>query len=176
MVLSFKDMEPQINKNVFIAWNATVSGQVILKNKVSIWYNATLRADLDRIEIGSGTNIQDNAVIHVDPDGPAIIGKNVTVGHSAVLHACTVEDGCLIGMGAIILDHTKIGKESVVGAGALVSGNKEFPPRSLIIGSPARAVRQLKDEDIAKVRENTLNYQEMARLTAQNNKAGSWYT
>lgn len=163
MIHEIDGKKPTIGKNVFIAWNAEVAGRVTLKDNASVWFGAILRGDVDDIIIGEGSNIQDGTVIHADEGVPCTIGKHVTVGHRAVLHGCTVEDGCLIGMGAIVLDKAVIGAGSVVGAGALVTQGKEFPPRSLIIGSPARVIRTLTDADVEMIQKGALHYIENAR-------------
>ncbi len=137
-----------------------------LAEETSVWFSATLRGDLAGITVGRGTNIQDGATLHVDTGLPLVIGDGVTVGHNAVLHGCTVEDDCLIGMGAVILSGARIGRESIVGAGALVTEGKVFPPRSLILGSPARAVRRMDDAGVEEIRENGRAYVGLAREAA----------
>lgn len=159
-------MEKRINKAIFTAPNAAVTGRVELAEETSVWYGASLRGDLAPVSIGKGTNIQDNATVHVDTDTPTSIGSGVTVGHNAIIHGCTVGDDCLIGMGAIVLNRAEIGKESIVGAGALVTEGKSFPSRSLIIGSPAKAIRTVTDEELEKIRANAVRYVESARKHA----------
>ena len=158
MIISFKDKKPVIPDSVFVAESADLIGDVRAGENCSFWYNVTVRGDIAPVILGDNTNIQDNSVIHVGHDVPAVIGSNVTIGHSAIIHACTIEDNTLIGMGAIILDFAVIGKESIVGAGALVTGGKKFPPRSLILGSPARRVRELTDEEIHGIYKNASSY------------------
>ncbi|MBK1832451.1 gamma carbonic anhydrase family protein [Roseibacillus ishigakijimensis] len=143
----YEGSSPQLGEGVFIAASADVIGRVTLGPRASIWYQATLRGDINDIVIGEDSNVQDNAVLHLSDDLPCIIGREVTVGHSAIVHAATVEDGALIGMGAIVLDGSVIGAESIVGAGALVTGRTIVPPRSLVLGSPARVVRTLSEEE-----------------------------
>ena len=142
----------------WIAPTAAVIGRVVLKKDASIWYGATLRGDNDPIVIGEGSNIQDNSVIHTDTGEPVTVGDHVTVGHNVILHSCTVGDGSLIGMGAILLGRCVIGKNCLVGAGALVTEGKTFPDNSLIVGSPARAIRTLTDEEIAKMQRGAPGY------------------
>ena len=142
----------------WIAPTAAVIGRVVLKKDASIWFGATLRGDNDPIVIGEGSNIQDNSVIHTDTGEPVTVGDHVTVGHNVILHSCTVGDGSLIGMGAILLGRCVIGKNCLVGAGALVTEGKTFPDNSLIVGSPARAIRTLTDEEIAKMQRGAPGY------------------
>ncbi|MDR2581829.1 MAG: gamma carbonic anhydrase family protein [Fibromonadaceae bacterium] len=146
-IYSFKDKNPVIGERVFIAPGARIIGEVILEDDVSIFHNAVLRGDINSIKVGKGTNIQDNATVHLARDKGVVIGEGATIGHNAIIHACTIEDYCLIGMGACIMDNAVIGHHSIVGAGALVTSGKEFPPYSLITGSPARRVRDLTKEE-----------------------------
>jgi carbonic anhydrase/acetyltransferase-like protein (isoleucine patch superfamily) len=139
---------PQIPPSAYIAKEATVIGRVRLGERTSVWPGAVIRADDDTIDIGDATNVQDGAVMHVDPGCPLKVGANVTIGHQAMLHGCTVGDGSLIGIRAVIYNHAVIGRDSIVGAGALVTEGKTFPDRSLIVGVPAKLVRQLTDEDL----------------------------
>lgn len=147
LVLPYLDHSPVIGKEVFIAPNASVIGQTRLGDRVSIWFGSVLRGDIAAVEVGEGSNIQDNSVLHVGDDDPCIVKRNVVVGHNAILHGCTIEDGCVIGMGTIILNRAVIGEGSVVGAGALVTQGTIIPPYSLVLGSPARMRRELTDEE-----------------------------
>ena len=159
-------MTPSIAQNVFIAQSADIIGEVSIGSGSSIWFGCVVRGDVNSISIGENTNIQDLSMIHVThytrenrSDGfPTIIGDNVTVGHRVMLHGCVVEDACLIGMSATILDGAVIGKESIVGAGSLVTKNKKFPPRSLIMGNPAKFVRELNDDEVASLYKSATNY------------------
>lgn len=144
---SYKDWEPLLHDPVFLAPGARIIGRVEIGEKSSVWYNAVIRGDVDRVQIGRGTNIQDGTVVHEDEGYPCIVGDNVVVGHNAVLHGCTIGDNVIIGMGAIILSGAKIGANSVVAAGALVPGGREIPPNSLAVGSPAKVVRELLPEE-----------------------------
>jgi carbonic anhydrase/acetyltransferase-like protein (isoleucine patch superfamily) len=137
---------PSVHPSAFIAPSADVIGDVEVGENASIWFGAVLRGDINRIVIGANSNVQDNAVVHLADEYPAIIGSFVTIGHSAVVHACVIEDECLIGMGAIILDGAVIGARSIVGAGALVTPGTIIPPGSMVLGSPAKVTRTL-DED-----------------------------
>ncbi|MFP4365382.1 MAG: gamma carbonic anhydrase family protein [Spirochaetia bacterium] len=158
MIHAIGNNEPKVPASAWIAWNAEVAGMVELGVNVSIWFSASVRGDIARISIGQDSNIQDGSVVHVDHSVPAIIGESVTVGHSAVLHSCEIEDNCLVGMGAIVLSRAKIGEYSIVGAGALVTEDKVFPPRSLILGSPAKRVRDVTKKEMANILQNAKHY------------------
>ncbi len=168
MLHSFEGLHPQIAPDVFVAPGAHIIGDVKIGSDSSVWFGSVLRGDIHRIHIGKRTNIQDLSMLHVThytlsdkSDGnPTIIGDDVTIGHHAMLHGCIVENACLIGMRATILDGARIGEESIVGAGALVTKGKIFPPRSLIIGSPAKVVRQLNDEEVASLYNSAYRYVE----------------
>ncbi len=140
---TFLRKKPVLGKKVFIAGNATVIGDVTLGAHASVWYGAVLRGDINRIVIGHHTNVQDNAVLHLADDFPCVLGNWVTVGHGAIVHACKVGDEVLVGMGAVILDGAVIGKQSIIGAKALVTGGTKIPPGSLVLGAPAKVVRKL---------------------------------
>jgi len=146
---TFLRRKPKIGKGVYIAKTATVVGDVTLGAHSSVWYGAVLRGDINKIVVGHHTNIQDNAVLHLADDFPCILGNWVTVGHSAVVHACKVGDETLVGMGAIILDGAIIGKQSLIGARALVTQGTKIPPGSLVLGAPAKVVRKLTKEERA---------------------------
>lgn len=163
MIHKFNGMTPDIEKANFVAMSADIIGNVTAEENSSIWFNCTIRGDIESIRIGKNSNIQDNTVVHVGYDVGTVIGDNVTVGHSTIIHGCTIGDDCLIGMGAIILNHAVIGKESIVGAGALVTTGKKFPPRSLIVGSPAKRIRSVTDEELEGTRENTKSYVKISR-------------
>jgi carbonic anhydrase/acetyltransferase-like protein (isoleucine patch superfamily) len=140
---------PQLGKNAFVADSAQVIGKVTLEENASVWFGTIIRGDSEHIRIGRNSNVQDSSVLHADEGIPLTLGENVSVGHKVMLHGCTVGDGSLIGIGAIVLNHAKIGRNCLVGAGALVTEGKEFPDGSLILGSPAKAVKQLTPEQIA---------------------------
>ena len=159
MIYTFKGMHPSFDESNFIAPSADIIGDVVLGSRTSVWFNVTIRGDIHRIRIGRETNIQDNAVVHVTNEtGPATIGDRVTIGHSAIVHACTIEDNVLIGMGAIILDNAVVGTGSIVGAGALVTSRTIIPPGSMVLGTPAKVVRALSEEEIAAIGEFADNY------------------
>jgi carbonic anhydrase/acetyltransferase-like protein (isoleucine patch superfamily) len=137
--------------NYFIADTATVIGKVRLLNFASVWFGAVLRGDNEWIEIGEGSNVQDNSTCHTDKGFPLTIGKDCTVGHNVILHGCTLEDGSLVGMGSIIMNGAKIGRSSIVGAGSIITEGKQFPEYSLIIGAPARVIRTMDAAQVAKM-------------------------
>ena len=147
----------------YIAEGAVVKGQVTFGNGASIWYNATVRGDSEPIEIGSNSNIQDNAVVHVDLTHKVVIGDNVTIGHGAIIHGCTIGDNTLIGMGAIILNGAVIGKNCIIGAGALITQGTNIPDGSLAFGNPAKVIRPLTDDEIAENSRNANHYVEIAK-------------
>lgn len=154
---------PDIHDGVYVAQSAEVIGQVTLQADASVWYQAVLRGDTDHLEVGEGSNIQDGAVLHADPGFPLKVGKGVTVGHQAMLHGCTIGDGSLIGIQAVILNGAVIGENCLVAAGAVVKEGAEFPPNSLIVGAPAKVVRELDDKAIEGMRRNAAGYVEKAR-------------
>jgi carbonic anhydrase/acetyltransferase-like protein (isoleucine patch superfamily) len=166
MIHRIGESTPDVEPAAFIAWNAEVVGEVRLGRDVGIWFSATLRGDIAGITIGDETNIQDGSTLHVDEGLPLSIGQRVTVGHNAVLHGCVVGDDCLIGIGAVVLSGAVIGAQSIVGAGSLVTEGKSFPPRTLIVGSPAKAIRSIDDAMLAKVRANAAQYVRLARQAA----------
>lgn len=146
---TFLRKQPVLGKGVYIARGAVVVGDVTLGDDVSIWYNAVLRGDINRIVVGQGSNIQDNSVVHLADDYPCLIGQYVTVGHSAIVHACAIGDECLIGMGAVVLDGAEVGAQSLIGAKALVTQHTKIPPGSLVLGAPAKVARALTAEERA---------------------------
>lgn len=158
---------PRIHSAAFVVPNTTVVGDVTLAEHASVWYGAVLRGDINRIVVGAQSNIQDNAVVHLSDDNPAIIGERVTVGHSAIVHACTVDDEVLVGMGAIILDGAEIGARSIIGANALVTAGMKVPPGSLVLGSPAKVARQLSLGEQEKISYWARKYVENARIYRQ---------
>lgn len=147
----------------FIAPNAAVIGDVTLYENSSVWFCCVLRGDADRIEIGAGSNIQDGTVIHADPGFPTVVGENVTVGHNAMLHGCTIGDGTLVGINAVVLNGARIGKGCLIGANALVTEGTEAPDGSMLLGSPAKVVRQLDDETQLMLQHNADHYVGNAR-------------
>jgi len=160
---SYENHVPVIHASAFTAASADIIGRVALLEESSVWYNATLRGDINEIVIGPRSNVQDNVVIHLSDDHGCYVGELVTVGHSAILHACTVKDEALIGMGAIVLDGAVIGERSIIGASALVTGGTMIPPGSLVLGSPAKVVRTLSAEEQSKVKDWALKYVHQSR-------------
>lgn len=174
-VLNIFDKAPVIDKDVFVAPSAAVIGDVQIGKGSSIWYGSVLRGDVNIIRIGSGTNLQDNSLVHVAKSNlsgkvlPTIIGDNVTVGHSAVLHGCTVEDEAFVGMGAILLDGVVVEKNAMVAAGALVRQNTKIPSGEVWAGNPAKFLRKLTDEEIAFISQSATNYTNLAQVHAAEN-------
>jgi gamma-carbonic anhydrase len=162
----FLGQTPQVSAAAFVAPNATVLGAVKLGSQSSVWYGCVLRGDINTIEIGEGTNIQDLTMVHLADDHGVKIGRYTTVGHSAIVHACEIGDECLVGMGATILDGARIGDQCIVGANALVTQRFEAPPGSMILGSPAKVVRALTPEECAGIKIWALKYIEVARAHA----------
>ncbi|KAJ9443463.1 hypothetical protein DIPPA_08868 [Diplonema papillatum] len=152
------DKKPTREEDTWVAPNAAVIGMVTMKKGSSVWFNATVRGDMEQIVIGEGTNVQDGAVVHADKGVPTTIGKNVTVGHMAMLHGCTIGDGCLIGIGAVVLNKSVIGEGCLVGANAFIPEGKVFPPNSLIIGSPAKVVKELTPVQAAMLKGSAPHY------------------
>lgn len=157
-IIEYKGKKPVLGERVFIAEGAKVIGDVEIGDDSSVFYNAVIRADLAEIRIGKRTNIQDNVTVHLSTGVGVHIGDNVTVGHNAILHACDIDSDVLIGMGAIVMDGAHIKSNCVVAAGALVPQGKEYPERSLIVGAPARVVRELTEDEIRKFHENGEHY------------------
>lgn len=160
MIRNFKDKNPQISQESFVAENAVVIGDVTMDTDSSIWFSAVVRGDEDKIVIGKGSNIQDNATVHVGKGHPAMIGDYVTVGHNAVVHGATIEDQVLIGMNAVILNGVHIGTGSIIGAGTVLLENTVVPPNSLVVGVPGKVKGQLNEKQVDSIRENAIHYVE----------------
>lgn len=162
-ILEFGENQPQIAPGCFIADSARIIGAVVLEEAVSIWFGAVLRGDVGSITVGPRSNIQDLACVHMtDGVSNVRIGADVTVGHGAIIHGADVGDGCLIGMGSILLDNVVIGAECVIGAGTLITANKKIPPRSLVLGNPGRVVRELNEGELAQTRKSAPHYEALA--------------
>ena len=162
MILKYQGIEPNIDDSCYISENATVIGRVTMKKNANVWYGTVVRGDGNHITIGENTNIQDNCTVHINENMPTLIGDYVTVGHGAIIHACTIGNYVLVGMGAIVLDGAEIGDHVSIGSGSLVPPGKKIPPNSLVMGSPAKVVRELTEEDREKLKVSALNYVEMA--------------
>ncbi len=163
MTRSIRGRRPAVAESAYIDPSAHVIGHVTLGELSSVWPNVTIRADIAPVSIGKGSNIQDNSCLHVDSDAPLEIGEYVVVGHGCTVHGCTIGDGCLIGMGAIILSGAKIGAGSIVGAGALVLEGQEIPPRSVVLGAPGKVRREVSDEQADAIRGNAERYVRLSR-------------
>jgi carbonic anhydrase/acetyltransferase-like protein (isoleucine patch superfamily) len=162
-IYSLGDRRPLLGRDAWIAPNATVIGNVILGDEASIWWNAVVRGDNDTISIGAGTNIQDGSVLHADEGVPLTLGERVTVGHLVMLHGCTIGEESLIGIKSVILNRAVIGRHCIIGANSLIPEGKVIPDRSLVMGSPGKVVRQLSDEEVAKLRLAAQGYVDNAR-------------
>jgi carbonic anhydrase/acetyltransferase-like protein (isoleucine patch superfamily) len=165
-LLPFDDIHPQVDPDAFVADNATLIGRVTIMAGASVWFGAVMRGDTDDLVLGERSNLQDNVVVHADPGSPAIIGAGVSVGHGAVVHGCRIEDGCLIGMNATVLNRAVIGAQSLVAAGAVVLEDTVIPPRSLVAGVPAKVRRELTDDEVAALAHNADSYTERAVVYA----------
>jgi carbonic anhydrase/acetyltransferase-like protein (isoleucine patch superfamily) len=170
MIREWNGHKPQIDPSAYIHESAEVIGKVTLKKNVSVWPNAVIRGDIEEIVIGEDTNIQDNTVIHTDIGTPTILGRGISVGHSVILHSCTVKDNCLVGMGAIMLEGVVVEEECLIGAGALVSPGKTIPGRSLVIGIPAKVKRSLELEEIKHIKSNAEDYLKLAESHRRTSK------
>ena len=166
-IIAVGDRVPDISGSAWIAPSATVAGAVTIGPDTGVFYGAVLRADLEAVSVGTGSNVQDTAVVHADPGYPARIGDGVSIGHGAVLHGCTVQDGCLIGMNATVLNGAVIGEGSLVAAGAVVLVGTVVPPRSLVAGLPAKVRRELTEAEVEHCRANATSYEELTRQHAQ---------
>jgi len=166
MIKTLKNFHPKIGKNSWISETSTIIGDVVIGNDCSVWFGAVIRGDIHFIKIGNRTNVQDLCVIHVtakekndlNSGFPVVIGNDVTIGHKAMIHGCTISNACLIGMNAILQDGCQIGSESIVGAGSLVTKNCKFPPRSMIFGSPAKLIRELTSKEIEFIYKSSQHY------------------
>lgn len=170
MIREFDGIKPRIHPSAFVHETAEIIGKVRIEKDASIWPYCVLRGDIDDIVIGEGTNIQDNTVIHTNHGKPTILGKRISVGHSAVLHGCTVQDDCIIGMGSILLDGVVVEPECIVGAGAVVSPNTRIPKGHMALGLPARSIRALKPEEIEHIRWNAQEYYRLSETHRKTSK------
>jgi carbonic anhydrase/acetyltransferase-like protein (isoleucine patch superfamily) len=166
-IYQLDDISPRLGPGAWVADSAQVMGNVELAEDSSVWFGVVIRGDTETIRIGKGSNIQDGSVLHADVGKPLVVGEHVTVGHKVMLHGCTIGDGSLIGIGAVVLNGAKIGKGCLVGAGALVTEGKEYPDGSMILGSPARLIRELTPEQVQGLHMSALHYIENARRFRQ---------
>ena len=158
MIYKFENNTPTLHKDSWVASNAVLIGKIILKKNANVWFNVVLRGDIEPITISECANVQDGCVFHTDPGCPLILGKNVTVGHMAMLHGCKVSDNTLIGIGSTILNKTKVGKNCIIGANTLIPENKIIPDNSLVLGSPGKVIRQVTDREIVEIKKNAKHY------------------
>ncbi len=163
MIRFYKGKKPVIGKEVFVAENAVLIGEVKLDDRANIWYSAVLRADEGSITVGEGSNVQDNATLHTAKDYPVVVGKRVTIGHNAIVHGCTIGDDTMIGMGACVLNGAVIGKGCLIGAGALVKEGQVIPDFSLCVGVPAKVVRELDEKGVEGIVKNAEMYVELSK-------------
>jgi len=163
MILPYRTSKPTIHRSAFIAPGADVIGRVTIGKNASIWFGCVLRGDVNRIVIGEATNIQDGSILHVDDHSPCLIADHVHVGHHANLHGCVVEQGAMIGIGAIVLSGAHIGREAIIGAGSVVLEGTRIPPRSLAVGVPAKVVRRVTAKDVAYIRRWVAKYVRLAK-------------
>lgn len=158
MLFDLDESRVELRGEVYVAHNATVVGAVALEHHASVWFNAVIRGDNDRIVVGERSNVQDGAVLHTDPGMQLVIGRDVTVGHMAMLHGCTIGDGTLVGIKSVIMNRARIGRHCLIGAGSLISEGKEIPDRSLVLGVPGKVVRTLTDAEVAFLMASADNY------------------
>ena len=157
-VIALPGLRPRLGRDVYLAPGARVVGDVWLGDRVSVWFNAVLRGDINRVEVGEGSNVQDGAILHTDPGVPLLIGAHVTVGHKAMLHGCEIDEGSLIGINAVILNGAKIGRNCLIGANALITEGKHIPDNSVVMGSPGKVVKPVSEEQAAVLREAAVHY------------------
>ncbi|WP_026885286.1 gamma carbonic anhydrase family protein [Clostridium beijerinckii] len=163
MIRSFKDKEPNLDGELYIAETAVIIGDVTIKRNANIWFGAVIRGDEASITIGENTNVQENCVVHVDYGYNAVIGDGCTIGHGAIIHGCTIKNNVLVGMGSIILNGAKVGNNTIIGAGSLITQNKEFEDGVLILGNPARVIRNLTEEEIEGIKKSYVSYLELSK-------------
>lgn len=166
-LVPYGDTSPRVDASAFVAPGAMIVGDVRVGELASVWFNAVLRGDSDRVDVGARTNVQDGAALHTDAGEPCVVGEDCTIGHNAVVHGCRIGRGSLVGMGAVVLSGAEIGEESLVAAGALVPEGRSYPRRSLVVGAPARRLRELSDDDVARlIRPGVEHYLAYARIYA----------
>ncbi|ORU00279.1 hypothetical protein D081_1373 [Anaerovibrio sp. JC8] len=169
-VMTLADKKPELGKNVYVAPNAVVAGDVKIGDNSSIWFSSVVRGDINKVVIGSNSNIQDNSTIHTMWDTPTIIGNNVTIGHNVVVHCSKIHDNCLVGMGTVIMGYTEIGENCIIGANSFIPQNKKIPPNSMVYGNPAKLIRPLTEEEISALKESADAYRDIAKMYQENLK------
>jgi carbonic anhydrase/acetyltransferase-like protein (isoleucine patch superfamily) len=163
MIKEFNNKKPMIDKSCYISESVDIIGEVVIEKNVNIWFGTRIRGDMNKIYIGENSNIQENSVVHVDSHCETNIGKNVTIGHGAIIHGCIISENVLVGMGSIILNGAKIGKNTIIGAGSLVPQGKEYEEGVLILGSPAKVIRKLTEAEIKGIERSANNYVELSK-------------
>ncbi len=163
MLKEFNNKKPIIDKSCYISESVDIIGEVVIEKNVNIWFGTRIRGDMNKIHIGENSNIQENSVVHVDSHCETNIGKNVTIGHGAIIHGCIISENVLVGMGSIILNGAKIGKNTIIGAGSLVPQGKEYEEGVLILGSPAKVIRKLTEDEIKSIEKSANNYVELSK-------------
>ncbi|EKY26267.1 gamma carbonic anhydrase family protein [Clostridium celatum] len=163
MIKEFEGNIPRIDESTYISESVDIIGDVTIEENANIWFGPRLRGDMNKIVIGKNTNIQENTVVHVDKNCPCLIGKDVTIGHGAIIHGCEICDNVLVGMGSIILNNAKIGKNTIIGAGSLITQGKVFPEGVLILGNPAKVVRELSEAEIESIKNSANNYVNLSK-------------
>lgn len=163
MIKGFNNITPIVDKTCYISESVDIIGEVIIEKDSNIWFGTRIRGDMNKIYIGANTNIQENSVIHVDTNYETVIGKNVTIGHGAIIHGCIISENVLVGMGSIILNGAKIGSNTIIGAGTLIPQGKEYEDGVLILGSPAKVIRKLTNEEINSIEESARNYVKLSK-------------
>ncbi|WP_027406799.1 gamma carbonic anhydrase family protein [Anaerovibrio sp. RM50] len=166
-VMALADKKPELGKNVYVAPNAVVAGDVKIGENSSVWFNSVVRGDINKVVIGNNTNIQDNSTIHTMWDTPTVIGNNVTIGHNVVVHCSKINDNCLIGMGTVVMGYTEIGENCIIGANSFIPQNKKIPPNSMVYGNPAKLIRPLTDEEISALQESADAYRDIAKMYSE---------
>lgn len=166
-VFALADKKPELGKNVYVAPNAVVAGDVKIGDNSSVWFSSVVRGDINKVVIGNNSNIQDNSTIHTMWDTPTIIGNNVTIGHNVVVHCSKINDNCLIGMGTVIMGYTEIGENCIIGANSFIPQNKKIPPNSMVYGNPAKLIRPLTEEEISALQESADAYSDIAKMYSE---------
>lgn len=163
MIMNYKNDKPQIAADVFLAPNSTIIGRCTIEENASVWFNTVIRADVNEIKIGKNVNVQDGSVLHCDHDHAVTIADNVTIGHNCIIHGCNIGSNCIVGMGSTILDGAVIGQNCIIGANSLVTSGKQIPEGSLVMGSPAKVIRALSEEEIEGIKKSVAGYVSLSK-------------